>query len=316
MSSPEVHLSTGGDWPLVSVVLPTRGRPELVRKAIAGVVNQTYAGPIECVVVHDREPPDHSLSELGSSTRPVSVISNNHTPGLAGARNAGLDQVRGSFIASCDDDDVWHPRKLELQMHALITRPDVLVMGAGLRLLLPGGRIVDWPGRAATITHHDLLRSRYKELHSSTLLMRKEAFTAAGGYDEQLPFSYAEDYEWLLRVSRHGGIGVVIEPLADIKKDGASWFSEGQSVVAAALEYLLSRHPEFATCRPGEARVLGQIAFAHASLGNRRTALNWAGRAFRRTPRAPHAALALAVAAGLQPRFVVRAAEVFGRGVS
>ncbi len=50
-------MSSGpGPWPLVSVILPTRGRPDLVRAAISSVVGQTYPGPIECLVVHDQEP--------------------------------------------------------------------------------------------------------------------------------------------------------------------------------------------------------------------------------------------------------------------
>jgi glycosyltransferase involved in cell wall biosynthesis len=50
-----------GGWPLVSVIMPTRGRPELVRESIAAVVGQTYPGDIECLVVHDQEPPDREL---------------------------------------------------------------------------------------------------------------------------------------------------------------------------------------------------------------------------------------------------------------
>ena len=44
-------------WPLVTVILPTRGRPDLVRAAIASIVGQAYPGPIECLVVHDQETP-------------------------------------------------------------------------------------------------------------------------------------------------------------------------------------------------------------------------------------------------------------------
>ena len=69
--------------------------------------------------------------------------------------------------------------------------------------------------------------------------MRRSAFDLAGTYDEHLPQSYAEDFEWLLRVSRHGPIGVVRLALANVKKDGPSWFRERAEVVAAALQYVL-----------------------------------------------------------------------------
>jgi glycosyltransferase involved in cell wall biosynthesis len=305
-----------GRWPLVSVVLPTRGRPELLRSALAGVLEQTYAGPLECIIVHDQEEPERALESLSTPGRRVRVVSNTGAPGLAGARNCGLTHTSGDFIASCDDDDRWHATKLTRQMAWLEEHPDYLVVGAGIRLLMPAGPF-DWPGQTDTITHADLLLSRYKELHSSTLLIRREAFEQAGGYDENLPFSYGEDYEWLLRVSRVGGVGVVTEPLADIKKDGSSWFRERQTVVAEALQYLLEQHPEFRESRRGESRLLGQIAFAYATLGQRRLALRWAGRALRRWPLAPHALLAIVMAiTRLDPRHVLTAARARGRGIS
>jgi len=54
------------EWPLVSVIMPTRGRPELVRESIAAVVAQNYPGQIECLVVHDQEVPDTGLTRLGT----------------------------------------------------------------------------------------------------------------------------------------------------------------------------------------------------------------------------------------------------------
>ena len=114
-----------------------------------------------------------------SPGRRVRVVSNTGAPGLAGARNCGLTHTSGDFIASCDDDDRWHATKLTRQMSWLEEHPDYLVVGAGIRLPMPSGPF-DWPGRTATITHADLLLSRYKELHSSTLLIRREAFEKAG----------------------------------------------------------------------------------------------------------------------------------------
>ncbi|HZI72415.1 MAG TPA: glycosyltransferase family A protein, partial [Gemmatimonadales bacterium] len=94
-----------GQWPLVSVIVPTRGRPELVRQALSSVIGQTYPGAIECIVVHDQEPPQPELAGLGTANRSVRVVSNSRSPGLAGSRNTGVALARGEFIASCDDDD-------------------------------------------------------------------------------------------------------------------------------------------------------------------------------------------------------------------
>jgi glycosyltransferase involved in cell wall biosynthesis len=317
MSSHAVGPENDTGRPLVSVVLPTRGRPALVREALDGIVRQSYPGPMECIVVHDQEPPDPTLARLSSARRHVVVTVNDRAPGLAGARNTGRALARGDFIASCDDDDRWHAPKIELQMRWLRAHPDIRVVGTGIRLLMPAGRIVHWPGRSAVVQQDDLLRSRMKELHSSTLLVRRDTFDLVGGYDEALPFGYAEDYEWLLRAVRLGPVGVVTVPLADVRKNGQSWFLERQPVVAAGLEYLLRTHPELARSRRGEARLLGQIAFAHAADGDHATAVAWARRALRRWPLTPHAAVTLLnVYTGLDPRLSLRAARVLGRGIS
>ena len=303
--------------PAVTVVLPTRGRRELVRLAVRSVVDQDYDGEISCIVVHDQEPPDPSLERMSRDRRRVTVVRNTGHPGLAGARNFGLTLVDTPFVASCDDDDTWLPGKLRLQVQRLLAHPEMLAVGGGIRLLMPGNRVVEWLGRADVVTQADLFRSRRKELHSSTLVMRRTAFDLAGGYDERLPQGYAEDYEWLLRASQHGSIGVVRRPVANIKKDGQSWFRERAEVVADALEYLLASHPEIRASRRGHARILGQIAFAKASLGERREALRWARRSLSRWPAAPQAGLALfQTVCGVDPRWLLRSARVVGRGLS
>lgn len=300
-------------WPLVSVIITTRGRPELVRESIAAVVAQSYPGNIECIVVHDQEPPDESLRLLGTAQHSVRVAANRRTPGEPGARNTGLGLAAGDFIATCDDDDVWHPGKLQAQVKRLLDEPDLLVVGSGMRLLLPGNRIVDWPGRQERISYQLLLRNRVKELHCSTLVMRREAFVKAGLYDEKLPCG--EDYDWVLRAAKVGSIGLVEQPLADIHKDGTSWYQGAADKTVQGLEYLLAKHPDIATSRRGHARILGQIAYARSSLGERGPALRYTLRALSRWPFSPHPYIALVqITTRVHPRHVLRAVQLLGRG--
>jgi GT2 family glycosyltransferase len=309
-------------WPPVSVVLPTRGRPELLREAVESVLGQDYPGDIDLVVVHDQEEPHHELVELGGPGRSVVLLHNIHTPGLAGARNTGLDHVRAAsvppdYIASCDDDDFWDKDKLWLQMDRMVRDPGLGVLGTGIRLLMSETQVVDWPGDSPVITREQLLRNRRKELHSSTLLVRRSVYEAVGGYDEVLPNSYAEDYEFLLRAVAVAGIGVVNQPLASVRKYNASWFRDRAEVVANALEYLLREHPEIATSRRGHARVLGQVAFARSTMGQRGPAVRTALRAVFRWPLAPHAVLALVHATtGADPRVLLGSVRRFGRGIT
>ncbi len=304
--------------PLVSVVVVTRGRAELVRETVASVAAQTYAGPIECIVVHDREETDPTLTRFGRPGRRIEVVTNTGTPGLAGARNCGMARAAGDLVASCDDDDVWHPTKLEKQVSRLMADPDLVVVGSGLRLLFPG-RSVDWPARAEVIDRELLLRNRVKELHSSTLLMRRPAAEKAGRYDEELPRGSDEDYDWVLRRSAVGKVGCVVEPLADIRKNGRSWYqgAETARTKAAALEMLLAKHPEIESSPRGHARILGQIAWAYSNAGDRRPAARYVARSLRRWYRAPYAYLALLqITTSVSPDRVLQVAQRFGRGIT
>jgi glycosyltransferase involved in cell wall biosynthesis len=317
-----VPAAPAGGWPPVSVVLPTRGRPELLREAVDSVLGQDYPGDIDLVVVHDQEEPQHALLELAAPGRSVVLLRNTRTPGLAGARNTGLDHVRSravppDYIASCDDDDFWDREKLWLQVDRMAREPGLGVVGTGIRLLMSERHVVDWPGDSPVVTREQLLRNRRKELHSSTLLVRRSVFEAVGGYDELLPASYAEDYEFLLRAVEVAAIGVVNQPLASVRKYNASWFRDRAEVVANALEYLLSQHPEIATSRRGHARVLGQVAFARSTMGQRGPATRIALRAVARWPLAPHALLALVHATtGADPRVLLGSVRRFGRGIT
>lgn len=302
----------------LTVVIPTRGRPELVRQAVESVLAQDYDGDISVVVVHDQEDVQEELTALSRPGRTVRVMRNNGDLGLAGSRNTGLTVVTTDLVASCDDDDTWLPDKVRKQVALLESDPQMLVVGGGIRLMMPKGQVVEWLGPSDVVTQANLLRSRRKELHSSTLLMRKRVFDLAGGYDAQLPNSYAEDYEWLLRAAQHGRIGVVREIVAVIKKDGQSWFPRERSeVVSTALQRVLAEHPELISSRRGHARILGQIAFAEASLGRNKSALRWAGRSLRRWPAAPQAFLALIqVIFRVDPQTLLATARLAGRGLS
>jgi hypothetical protein len=302
-------------WPPVTVIVPTRNRPELVRESIAAVVGQDYPGRIECIVVHDQEPPDQELTRLGTPRRTVRVVANSHSPGLPGARNTGLDIARDEFIAGCDDDDTWHPAKLRAQIERLLGEPDLLVVGTGIRLMLPRGKIHNWPGRAEEISYQLLLRNRVKELHSSTLVMRREAFAKAGPYDEVIPNGHGEDYDWVLRAARAGRVGLVVQPLADIRKNTTSWYRGVAESALPSLEYMMAKHPDFTSSRRGHARMLGQMAFARSSLGQRGPALRDAMKALTRWPVSPYPYVALAhIATGVHPRHIQRAARLLRRG--
>jgi glycosyltransferase involved in cell wall biosynthesis len=127
----------------VTVVIPTRGRPALLQETLATITGQDYAGPMEILVVHDREEVDPTLAELSIAGREIGSMVNTRTGGLCGARNTGVLASHGTFVASCDDDDLWYPTKVRLQVERLLADPDLLAVAPG--------SVYSW-GSAATST--------------------------------------------------------------------------------------------------------------------------------------------------------------------
>lgn len=304
-----------GVRPAVSVVVPTRDRPELLRAAVATIVDQDYAGPVEVVVVYDRSTPDRSL-EADAPHRRIRVVTNQRTPGLAGARNSGILAASGELVAFCDDDDEWLPGKLTAQVAALTAAPAAEFVSCGIRVSYDG-RTVDRVLDRNRITLPELLRDRMTELHPSTFLIRAAALRGGFGLvDEEIPGSYAEDYEFLLRAARSAPLVNLPTPYTLVRWHQQSFFAQRWETISAALDWLLRRYPEFATVPAGEARVAGQIAFARAAVGDRRDAARWVRHTLARNPREPRAYLALLVACGLVgPDTVLRALHRRGRGI-
>lgn len=302
------------EYPSVSVVIATRDRPQLLVKALAAVHAQDYEGPVECVVVFDQNEPDATLARQ-DPRRSVVVVANDRTPGLAGARNAGAAASSGELLAFCDDDDEWLPAKLRLQVARLAeTDADVAVSGIHVSY---GGKVITRVPRPEDVTHAELLRRRVMEAHPSTVVVRRTAFfDTIGQVDEEIPGSYGEDYDWMLRAAEAGPIAVVAEPLVTILWGRTSHFNRKWATISDALQYLLRKHPAFADDARGLARVQGQIAFAHAALGERPAARTWAVRTLRNSWRERRAYLALLVSLRvLSADRVLRLAHSAGRGI-
>lgn len=299
----------------VSVVLATRDRVALLRRAVDAVLAQEHDGRIECVVVFDQSPPDESLGR-DDGRRAVRVMANTRTPGLAGARNTGILAATGELVAFCDDDDEWLPGKLSAQVAGLRASPDAVLAASGVVVAARGReRARVHPGPAVTFA--DLVRSRVMEAHPSTFLARRSAvLSGIGLVDEDVPGSYGEDYDWLLRAAAVAPIVMVARPLVRVHWHGASFFNERWRTIDAALAYLQDKHPALRDDPAGSARILGQRAFARAAVGDRRGARRLAATSLRRNWRERRAYVALAASTGVvSAGRVQRALNALGRGV-
>lgn len=301
--------------PELSVVICTRDRPVLLRRALDAIKAQTFDGILETVVVFDRSEPDPSL-EVTDGLRPVRVLANNHTPGLPGGRNAGVAVARAPFVAFCDDDDIWLPEKAARQLTVLAERPDVDVVVCGVQIDVDG-KSMDRALEQPEVTFTDLLESRLMEVNFCTAMVRRDAFLGRiGPADEHIPGGYAEDYEWVLRAAKSKPIAVVSDPLVIVEWHAQSFFAARWQVIADALDYLLAEFPEFKSAPRGLARILGQRSFALAALGQRKAAWNEIRATVSQSWKEPRAYLAGAVATGVIPSdWVVKTLNRRGKGI-
>ncbi|GAA1374533.1 glycosyltransferase family 2 protein [Catellatospora chokoriensis] len=304
------------EWPAVGVVIPTRNRPELLRKALDAVRAQDYPGPLRVIVVFDQAEPDLQLAT--ADHRPVLVLANWRQVGLAGARNTGISALDTELVAFCDDDDVWHPSKLRRQVDALVRTPDAEFATCAIEVEFEG---VGHPRLAGTdaVTVEHLARSRMSMLHSSGFLARREALLESGvigPVSEDAPGSQNEDWDLLLRAARRHPIVHVDEPLVRVLWGRSSFYTYEYSTKISSLRWMMARHPEISGCRPGAARVYGQLACWSAAAGDKRQAWRWTRETVRNNWREPRAAIALAALTGaVKVETVLTALHRRGHGI-
>jgi glycosyltransferase involved in cell wall biosynthesis len=201
--------------PGVSVVIPTRNRPELVLRAVRSALSQTYKN-LEIVVVVDG--PDvetvKAVTDLGESR--VRVRHLTESVGGAEARNEGVRAALGEWIAFLDDDDEWLPTKVEKQVAAAVESGNPLGI-VTCRVLLRGG------GSDSIVPHK--LPAPGRPMSEYVLGAPRNWFQTSSYFVSHalmllVPWTKdlkgLQDYDWFLRATGYPGatLTVVPEPLS------------------------------------------------------------------------------------------------------
>jgi glycosyltransferase involved in cell wall biosynthesis len=204
--------------PLVTAVIPTRGRPDLVKRAVHSALKQTFPR-IEVVVVIDG-PDGCTRKELATiSDSRLRVIELPQRVGGSDARNRGMDSARGEWIALLDDDDEWLPEKISAQMKlARSSSFRYPIVSSRLFLRTSQGDLV-LPRKLPFTPICDYLLARndwsYGEglLQTTTLLFPKDLYKLVP-FKSGLPRH--QDLDWVLRATQQEGAGIEFapEPLA------------------------------------------------------------------------------------------------------
>jgi glycosyltransferase involved in cell wall biosynthesis len=199
----------------VSAVIPTRGRPELLQRAVRSALAQTLR-EIEVVVVIDG--PDavtHGvLQELVQQDARLRVLALPSSVGGSDARNRGVDTAIGEWIAFLDDDDEWLPGKLQAQLDAVCASTAPVLIGTCKMIARTPGRDYVWPRRMPAgdeqIGEYVLARRSLTRgegyIQTSTFFVRRSLMLAQPFKSGQLKH---QDTEWVLRMGRVPGTQVV-----------------------------------------------------------------------------------------------------------
>lgn len=200
--------------PLVSVIVPTYNRRAMLRDAIESVLGQSYKG-FELIVVDDgsQDGTVESLQKYGSS---LCVLSQPRR-GVAAARNLGSRSSSGRFLAFLDSDDLWQPKKLEVQVAFMEAHPEVRICQTEEIWIRRGVRVN--PRRRHRKPSGDIFRASLDLclVSPSSVMMTRELFERVGGFDEA--FTVCEDYDLWLRVAVDTPVPLIPVPLV-IKRGG------------------------------------------------------------------------------------------------
>lgn len=207
--------------PLVSAIILTHNRKQLVSRAIDSVLSQTYLN-LECIVVDDAS--TDGTREMLLARKDIKYISIPQAESRGGnyARNMGIKAAKGKYVAMLDDDDYWLPTKIEKQV-ALIEEKecDLVYCGSRAEILQPDGTISYQDNLPSIEGQGDLSQKIFTHIYvlNCAMMVRKSAFEKYGYYDENV--RYWQEYELSMRLAQHSSFYFVNEILMVFRVDSS-----------------------------------------------------------------------------------------------
>lgn len=214
---------------LVSIVLPTHNRPEMLLRALRSVVSQTYDN-IEVIVVddHSDRPAQEVVDTIGDSR--IRCIRNEQCVGGSMARNVGIGHAKGEWVAFLDDDDEFLPEKIAHQVRCAATS-DV----SCLAVIYCNTVVVDDHGRfcryGAVGPKGNALREHLLRNVAPlpTAMVKRKVLLEVGGFKDLI---CGQEYELWLRILERGyGVDYCPEPLLRVHEHSGARISNAGRVV-------------------------------------------------------------------------------------
>lgn len=214
----------------MTAVIPVYNGEPFLAAAVESVLDQTYQ-PIECIVVDDgsSDGTPKLCEGFGNAVRYLRKPNG----GVSSARNLGVAEAEGEFVAFLDADDTWLPDKVEKQMAVLGEVPEAGMVYSGVYVVDEDLNVVDRMDPAppdVAFRNTLLLQQPFATGIGSTGLLPVSVFRSVGGFDERL--STSADCDLTCRVAREYPLACSPEPLARYRRHGSQ-----MSVNVRALEH-------------------------------------------------------------------------------
>jgi glycosyltransferase involved in cell wall biosynthesis len=195
----------------VSVVIPLFNAEDVIRETIESALAQTY--PDREIIVVDDGSRDGSAGIVAGYGDRVKLVRQANT-GVAGARNRGIAESGGRYVALLDHDDLWHPTKLDKQVRLLDQRPEVGMVITDVAHVDRQGRPMGiiGPGYNPSETFARLFVRGYVPTPSAAMI-RRSVLEEIGGFDESFRSAGLDDHELWTRIAAHSEIASIPEPL-------------------------------------------------------------------------------------------------------
>lgn len=192
---------------LISVVMPTYNCEKYIHEAIDSILNQTYKN-FEFIIVdgHSNDGTEIILEDYKQKDQRVKIIYDNGK-GIGAALRLGCENANGDYIARMDSDDISLPQRLENEMKVMLSDDNnILVSCASIYIDGSGNNI----GYGFPYTSRRMLKRNVTSILHPGVLMRKDAYVKAGGYQSLLR---AEDFLLWSRMIKYGKFSIVKYPL-------------------------------------------------------------------------------------------------------
>ena len=203
----------------VTVVVPTRNRPDLLALTLTSVLAQRDVD-LRVIVVDDASTVDLDGATPTFADPRVRILRQPVTRGVSAARNRGVSEATTEWVAFCDDDDLWSPDKLRHQLAAVQAgRRDWGYAGCVMvnaQLEIQGGAAPLPPeAMVAALREYNAVPAG-----ASNVIVRSEVLARVGGFDEHL--THVPDWDLWLRLAGHGVPACVNEPLVAYRIHGGN----------------------------------------------------------------------------------------------